>query len=112
MDYIKKLMLKKDTLDDAPAIATAKKKAKFWQLRMIAGERGKTRASKQYRILWDDKSTSWEPEENLHDAKEALKAWTELSEEEKKTTKQWNKEKLWEIYESSVSMGDIRSLRK
>ena len=61
----------------------------------IAGERGKTRRSKQYRILWEDKSVTWEPEADLHNAKEAIKAWTELSSEDTETTKGWNKEKLW-----------------
>ena len=103
VDYIKKLTLRKDTLDDAPPIAPAKKEAKLWQPRVVVGERGRIRGSKQYRILWDDRSTSWEPKENLHDAKEALEAWTEPPKEDKETTKQWDKEELWEIHESPVS---------
>ena len=73
----------------------AKPKVKLWELRTIAGESGETRRSKQYRILWEDKSVTWEPEADLHNAKEAIKAWTELSSEDTETTKGWNKEKLW-----------------
>ena len=103
VDRLKELTLKKETVDEAADMAPAKPRSKLWELRMTCGGRGKTRGSRQYRILRDDKSVTWEPEKNLQDAKTALKAWTELSEVEKQTIKSWDSEELWGVYVESSS---------
>ena len=44
---------------------------------------------------------------NLHHAAEALKEWTELSEASKLEVKGWNKEKLWEVYQTANLEEDV-----
>lgn len=60
--------------------APAKPHAKSYAIRKIVGEKGNTRRSKQWKVLWeDDDTTSWEPAANLDYAPGKIKEWTELT---------------------------------
>ena len=79
VDFIKRL--KRATHeDDAEAIVPTKPHSKKYKLKLLEGEKGKTRKTKQCRVLWDDESVTWEPLANLAQVATAVKEWTKLME--------------------------------
>ena len=64
VDDIKAYEEDKSVLEDSIEMPNAKPHAKKYILKTIVGERGKTRRTKQFKILWSDASTTWEPASN------------------------------------------------
>ena len=104
MDYIKKLTLRKDTLDDAPPIAPAKKEAKLWQPRggcreSVAGS--EDRSNTEFYGMIDPHHGNQGKTYMMQ--RRRWRPGRSRQKEDKETTKQWDKEELWEIHESPVS---------
>ena len=63
-------------------LPSAKPHAKKYTLKTIVGEQGKTRRATQFKNLWSDETTTWEPAGNLDSAAQATKDWGKLHMEE------------------------------
>ena len=62
--------------EEGEEVAAAKPHSKQYEIEAIVGERGKTRRTKQYRILWEGfDSSTWEPVANLDHANLKIKEW-------------------------------------
>ena len=72
-DDIKAYEEDKSVPEDSIGMPTTKPQAKKNVLKTIVGERGKTRRTKQFKILWSDASTTWELAGNLDSAALAIK---------------------------------------
>ena len=83
----------------------AKPHAKKYELRSIAGERGKTRRTKPYKVLWEDRTTTWEPAADIDAAADAIKAWTKLSPDSQEMVMNMNDEELAERFFRDVEVG-------
>ena len=62
--------------EDGEEVAAAKPHSRHYGIEAIVGERGKTRRTKQYRILLEGyDGTTWEPMTNLDHADLKIKEW-------------------------------------
>ena len=62
--------------DEGEEVAAAKPHSRQYGIEAIVGERGRTRRTKQYRILWESyDDTTWEPMANLDHADLKIKEW-------------------------------------
>ena len=82
VDDIKAYKEDKSVLRGSIEMPSAKPHAKKCMLKTIVGQRGKTRRTKQFKILWSDASTTWEPAGNLDSAALAIKDRGRLQPEE------------------------------
>jgi hypothetical protein len=79
IDEIKELKRASHDVQASDAtIQGAKRHAKAWEVVKVVGERGSTRRTKQWKLVWDDGTTSWEPTSNCNDCSKHIKDWTEL----------------------------------
>ena len=68
--------------EDSIEMPSATPHAKKYTLKTIVGEQGNKRRTKQFKILWSDETTTWEPADNLDSATQAIKDWGEMHTEE------------------------------
>jgi hypothetical protein len=86
--------------DKAAELPEAKPHAKGWEVCKIVGEKGMTRRSKQYKVLWQGYvTTSWEPSKNIDHCAEKVKEWVELKPERQHQLSQMTDVQLTEEFE-------------
>ena len=69
--------------DEGEEVAAAKPHSRQYGIEAIVGERGRTRRTKQYRILWESHDdTTWEPMANLDHADLKIKEWLKRTPEQ------------------------------
>ena len=82
MDDIKACEEDELVLEDSIEMPSAKPHTKKHTLKTIVGERGTTKRTKQFKILWRDETTTWEPAGNPDSAAEAITDWGEMHTQE------------------------------
>ena len=98
IDFLKKLRREMST-EEAKELPATKPHARQWSLKCIAGEKGKTRRTKQFKVPWEDNTVTWEPLGNLDHAAEVIKEWTQLSQSDKDKLQAMSPAQLLNMYE-------------
>ena len=83
------------TAEDAEELPEAKKYSKKFEVQAIVGEKGMTRRTKQYKVLWSGfDSTTWEPAANVDHCAEKIKEWFSMKPEEQHRLEMMSDEEL------------------
>ena len=102
IDFLKKLRRELPT-EEAAELPAAKPHAKQWAIRLIAGEKGKTRRTRQFKVLWEDNTVTWEPLSNLDHAADVIKEWTKLPQADKDRMQAMSPANLLDMYERAAA---------
>jgi len=85
--------------------------AKGWEVCKVVGEKGMTRRSKQYKILWQNHSTTtWEPKANVDHCSDKVKEWVELKPERQHQLSQMSDTELTEDFDEWISGGEAAAV--
>jgi hypothetical protein len=95
-----------EKLQEAAELEAAHKSAKVWDVHKIVGEKGRTRRTKQYRVMWhpeDAKFTTWEPADNLG-APLKIQEWMKLTSMEQAQLTEQSDQQLYAAAALSLSV--------
>ena len=89
---------------EAEELPEAKKYGKKFEVLAIVGEKGMTRRTKQFKVLWVGyKTTTWEPSANVDHCADRIKEWITLKPEEQHRLEEMTDEELVEEFEPEAA---------